>query len=102
MEEEVGTGTEDCKATNSCGPSSVLRAVLLEDDIWQQSLMAAKQLGVIVGVALLVGGMFMLVVGLELIIDWPEGKCQKICGRKKTKEQEPDAAALVGSFKRYK
>ena len=53
------------------------------------------------GVALLVGGMFMLMIWLEILVDRLEEKCKKLMGRYH-EEPEVDPAALVGSFKRYK
>ena len=66
-----------------------------------QTVLAIQQLSVIVGVALLVGGCFMLMIGAELSLEWAEDRCCKLIGRKKDDEEE-DPAALVGSFKRYK
>ena len=68
---------------------------------WEQTILAAQQLGMIVGVALLVGGGFMLMVGIELSIIWVVEKCSKLFGKQTVKDPE-DPAALVGSFKRYK
>ena len=68
---------------------------------WEQTLLALQQLGMIVGVALLVGGGFMLMVGIELSIMWMVEKCEKMMGKQVVKDPE-DPAALVGSFKRYK
>ena len=68
---------------------------------WEQTILAAQQLGIIVGVALLVGGGFMLMVGLEIGAGWALDKIYKLCG-KKIQENPEDPAALVGSFKRYK
>ena len=68
---------------------------------WEQTVLAAQQLGIIVGVALLVGGGFMLMVQIELSIIWVVEKCSKLFGKQTVKDPE-DQAALVGSFKRYK
>ena len=68
---------------------------------WEQTVLAAQQLGIIVGVALLVGGGFMLMVQIELSIIWVVEKCSKLFGKQIVKDPE-DPAALVGSFKRYK
>ena len=68
---------------------------------WEQTVLAAQQLGIIVGVALLVGGGFMLMVWIELSIIWVAEKCTKRFGKQIGKDPE-DPAALVGSFKRYK
>jgi hypothetical protein len=54
-----------------------------------------------IGVALLCGVLFMLMVGFELVYDWIKDKLQTMVGRKKVLEVA-DPAALVGTFKRYK
>lgn len=67
----------------------------------QMSVLAAQQLGVILGVCLLVGGLFMMMIGLDIFMEWMDEQWTKHCGKKKVKDPE-DPAALVGSFKRYK
>ena len=67
----------------------------------QQTVLAVQQLSVIVGVALLVGSMFMLMIWLEMLMDRLEEKCKKVLGHQK-EVPDVDPAALVGSFKRYK
>lgn len=52
-------------------------------------------------VALLVGGGFMLMVGIELALGWAWDQVTGLLGTKK-KEDPENPAALVGSFKRYK
>jgi len=102
-EQDMDAG--DCQVTGTCGPGEggVLKLDLPKMTVLQQSILAAQQFGVIVGVALLVGSLFMLMVGVELGLEWLEERCKKVCGRKNIKEVEaPTAAALVGSFKRYK
>ena len=49
----------------------------------------------------MVGGGFMLMVGIELSIIWVVEKCSKLFGKQIVKDPE-DPAALVGSYKRYK
>ena len=56
---------------------------------------------IIVGVCLLVGGGFMLMVWVELTVIWVSDKVSTFLGRNQTKDPE-NPAALVGSFKRYK
>ena len=74
-----------------------------EPSVGEQSVLALQQLAVVVGVALLVGSCFMLMIGLELGLSWLEDRCSSFCGgRKKSQEEVVDPAALVGSFKRYK
>jgi len=79
-----------------------MKAVPLpERTIAEQTMQAALQFGVLVGVALLVGILFMLNIGLELLFD---AVCEKFSdmfgGNKVTKVEHP--ASLVGTFKRYK
>ena len=52
-------------------------------------------------VALLVGGGFMMMVGIELALSWAWDKVTEMLGTNK-KEDPENPAALVGSFKRYK
>ena len=47
------------------------------------------------------GGMFMLMIWLEILMERLEEKCKKVIGHHH-KEQEVYTAELVGSFKRYK
>ena len=52
----------------------------------------------VVGVCLMVGLLFFLMVWVELAMDWLGSKMKR-----SKKEPDPeDPAALVGSFKRYK
>eukprot|EP00092_Neocalanus_flemingeri_P032111 GFUD01034902.1.p1 GENE.GFUD01034902.1~~GFUD01034902.1.p1 ORF type:complete len:100 (+),score=31.42 GFUD01034902.1:69-368(+) len=95
----------DCEATGSCGPSPADSAPEEEEyeaTLGQQTVLAIQQLSVIVGVALLVGSGFMLMIALENLIDKLEEKCKKLMGQQKETEEDVDPAALVGSFKRYK
>ena len=54
-----------------------------------------------IGVALMVGILFFLMIAVERTFEWLGNQISKIFGRKKNKDPE-DPAALVGSFKRYK
>lgn len=55
-----------------------------------------------IGVALMVGILFFLMIAVENTFEWLGNQISKIFGvRKKSKDPE-DPAALVGSFKRYK
>ena len=54
-----------------------------------------------IGVALLCGVLFMLMVGFELMCEAIKEKLSNMIGRKKVLEVS-DPAALVGTFKRYK
>ena len=52
------------------------------------------------GVCFMVGSLFMVMVGVEILWGKVEEKYQKLT--KKTKQQEKDPASLVGTFSRYK
>ena len=67
----------------------------------EQTVLAAQQLEIIVGVALLVGGGFILMVWIELSLIWVVEKCSKLFGKQIVKDPE-DPAPLARSFKRYK
>ena len=96
-EEDAGGGDVAAPAAGAA-PGAVFP---LKKSVWDQTVLAAQQLGIIVGVALLVGGGFMLMVGIELSMIWVVEKCSELLGRQTVKDPE-DPAALVGSFKRYK
>ena len=92
------------QSTGSCGPNPAVAAPIEEEyqaTLGQQTILAVQQLSVIVGVALLVGGMFMLMIWLEKLMERLEEKCKRLLGHQ-NEAQEVDPAALVGSFKRYK
>lgn len=103
--EDMDAGN-DCQTTGTCTPEDglgVSKLNLPSPSLFEQSMLAAQQFGVIVGVALLVGSLFMLMIAVEIGLEWLDNKCAKACGRKNIKDVEaPDPAALVGSFKRYK
>ena len=103
MDAELGAeedlGGEADAANPALSPSAA--AAFIPLSAWQQTLLAAQQLGIIVGVALLVGGGFMLMVAIELSAIWLKDKVSSLLGTETTKDPE-DPAALVGSFKRYK
>lgn len=65
-----------------------------------QSLMAVQELGMVIGVALIVAVLFFLMIFLEKIWTSTADKIHDVCGRKPKDEENP--AALVGTFKRYK
>eukprot|EP00092_Neocalanus_flemingeri_P051408 GFUD01059780.1.p1 GENE.GFUD01059780.1~~GFUD01059780.1.p1 ORF type:complete len:104 (+),score=31.16 GFUD01059780.1:89-400(+) len=102
--DEMG-GEEDTGGTDidMAGPDIVttVSATLQKMSSWEQSVLAAQQLGIIVGVCLLVGGGFMLMVWVELSCIWAVEKCSNAFGKQTVKDPE-DPASLVGSFKRYK
>jgi len=66
-----------------------------------QSLLALKELGLVIAVALMVGIIFMLMIWLEK--GW--NNLSELYNKKFGEEKEDDVedpAALVGTFKRYK
>merc|ERR1719348_799695 len=52
-----------------------------EKSFTEESILALKQLGVIVGVAFMVGSLFMLMVGVEILRGKLEEKYQKMTGK---------------------
>ena len=55
----------------------------------------------VVGVCLMVGLLFFLMIAIESAYDWVLGRIKNMVGTKKVADPE-DPASLVGSFKRYK
>ena len=66
-----------------------------------QTLLALQELGIVIAVAFMVGGIFMLMIFVEKIWDSVMTVYQKKFGGYKEDDVE-DPAALVGTFKRYK
>jgi len=73
----------------------------IKPNLTVQTLLALKELGIIVGVAFMVGGIFFLMISLEKVLDNISTSYQKKFGDYKEDDVE-DPAALVGTFKRYK
>ena len=69
--------------------------------ISEQTHAALLQFGVLVAVSLLVGVLFFVNIGIELLLDKIFEKLSKLFGSRH-KDEEIDPAALVGTFKRYK
>jgi len=71
--------------------------------IAEQTIQAALQFGVLVGVALMVGVLFMLNVGADLLYTAICDKYTSAFSKHKPVDiEDQDPASLVGSFKRYK
>jgi len=71
--------------------------------IAEQTIQAALQFGVLVGVALMVGILFMLNVGADLLYTAICDKYTSAFSKHKPVDiEDQDPASLVGSFKRYK
>jgi len=70
----------------------------------QQSLNALLEFGIIVGVAIMVGGMFMAMVGAEILYDKLVEKYREVFKKPKPLSdiERLHPAALVGTFSRYK
>ena len=66
-----------------------------------QTLLALQELGIVIAVAFMVGGIFFLMIFVEKIWDHVTTVYQKKFGSYKEDDVE-DPAALVGTFKRYK
>ena len=66
-----------------------------------QTLLALQEMGIVIGVALMVGIIFFLMVALENLWNSVTEVYQKRYGDEKEEDAE-DPAALVGTFKRYK
>ena len=54
----------------------------------------------VAGVAFMVGFLFMLMVGVEILWEKAQEKYQEVTG--KPQQEEKDPASLVGTFSRYK
>jgi len=65
-----------------------------------QSIGAVQELGMVIGVGLLVGSLFFLMIYLEKLSNLLSEKLCGVCGKNSKDEENP--AALVGTFKRYK
>lgn len=100
------SGGGDCSADGTCGDEGGVGDDDLNGDgnlppvlsLLDQTENALQQFSIVVGVCLMVGLLFFLMVGIELSMDWLGSKMKR-----SKKEPDPeDPAALVGSFKRYK
>jgi len=57
----------------------------------------------VVGVILMVAGLFFLMIAVDKTMEWLQAKWARMRGHEKHDDPESiDPAALVGSFKRYK
>jgi len=89
---------QDGGAMNSKGSASL--KPYKEKTFLEESTLALQQLGVIIGVAFMVGFLFMLMVGVEILWEKAQEKYQEVTG--KPQQEEKDPASLVGTFSRYK
>ena len=79
------------------GGSGTRQVVNLED----QTLLALQELGIVIGVAIMVASIFMLMVFMEKLFNSVVTKYHKRFGGSHDIADE-DPAQLVGTFKRYK
>lgn len=97
----------DCSTNGTCdeddGGGS--ESIQIQKSLSEESIDALQQLAIVVGVFLMVGLLFFLMVFILNFMDWLGEQWSKCCGSKKAHEDQESAAqaaALVGSFKRYK
>jgi len=84
---------------DGAGPGTTAKKKTFEEE----SIDALKQLGFILGVAIMVGFMFFLMIMVEKGLEKVGEKYQEITGKTADPEMhEKDPASLVGSFSRYK
>jgi len=74
---------------------------LEEVSLMMETQNALQQFSIVVGVCLMVGILFFMMIAIETAYDWIFSKIKTVVGAKKTTDPE-DPASLVGSFKRYK
>ncbi len=67
-----------------------------------QTLLALQELGIVIGVAIMVGFIFLLMVFMEKLFNGVVSKYHKRFGSRQTEIADEDPAKLVGTFKRYK
>ena len=72
------------------------------DNLKVQTLLALQELGIVIAVAFMVGGIFMLMIFVEKIWDSVMTVYQRKFGGGESETDIEDPAALVGTFKRYK
>merc|ERR1719192_628839 len=98
------TITDNYQGSSGKGPTSSNKNDNTQTKtIAEQTIQAALQFGVLVGVALMVGILFMLNVGADLLYTAICDKYTSAFSKHKPVDIEyQDPASLVGSFKRYK
>merc|ERR1712243_286284 len=62
-----------------------------EKSFSEESILALQQLGVIIGVCFMVGSLFMLIVGVEILCGKVEEKYQEMTGKSHDIEKDPAA-----------
>jgi len=81
-----------------------LMTTLAPKTLGQQTVRAALELGVVVGVCLMMGLGFMAMVGLEIFLDWVVEEYRRLFKKPKPLPdiERLHPAELVGKFSRYK
>jgi len=81
-----------------------LMTTLRPKTLGQQTVRAALELGVVVGVCLMMGLGFMAMVGLEIFLDWVVEEYRRLFKKPKPLPdiERLHPAELVGKFSRYK
>jgi len=99
-----GNNVPSTRSSGKGGPNSANKKDQQPNKtIAEQTLQAALQFGVLVGVALMVGILFMLNVGADLLYTAICDKYTSAFSKHKPVDiEDQDPASLVGSFKRYK
>jgi len=106
MADDMDVG--DCSSDGSCGGDDELMGgtpiagvKVATTTLTEETLMALQQFSIVIGVALMVGILFFLMIAVEQTFEWLGTQISKLFGGTKSADPE-DPAALVGSFKRYK
>lgn len=82
------------------GDDPSLVEIVEPKSLLEETILALQQLGIIIGVAIMVMFGFMVMVGVERLVEKMGEKYQAMTGKKQPEEKDP--ASLVGTFSRYK
>eukprot|EP00096_Caligus_rogercresseyi_P006237 TRINITY_DN22539_c0_g1_i1.p1 TRINITY_DN22539_c0_g1~~TRINITY_DN22539_c0_g1_i1.p1 ORF type:complete len:121 (-),score=44.75 TRINITY_DN22539_c0_g1_i1:460-822(-) len=72
------------------------------ENLQLQTLFALQELGIVIGVAFMVGLIFLVMISLEKVCDEVSIQYRRRWGAGEKNADVEDPAALVGTFKRYK
>lgn len=107
----------DCMSEGTCGDEDmgggagdIAPGVKLSNlTLWQETTLAIQQFSIVAGVCLMVGSLFFMMIVVDKIMEWMGEQWNRLfdkgpmTGLDGVDEEDPrGAAALVGSFKRYK
>merc|ERR1719471_2702747 len=72
--------------------------------LWQETTLAIQQFSIVAGVMLMVAALFFMMIVVDKIMEWMGEQWNRLIGKGSSNDEEDPAgaAALVGSFKRYK